>query len=126
MRVLLSMIPVYQPRRLYWKIHYAFHNRNVYVIFKGMFPVHITQMISAIDTELPYIDVAGMDAIFIPYQCGSILEWYYIFHSRDISVIFKDIFPDHTTHMILAIDLDLPYMGITGMYTIFIPYQLDP
>ena len=58
-----------------WQIHSAFYSHDNASIFSLIFPEHKILMTTVIDSMLHHIDFMGMDAIFIPYQCGSMMDW---------------------------------------------------
>ena len=60
---------------LEWKIHSTLHSHDTASIFSLIFPDNIILMTTAIDSMLHQIDFVGMDTMFIPYQCGYIMDW---------------------------------------------------
>ena len=55
------------------------------MLFKKLFPDHPFTVSPTLEPTLSEMNIIGMDAMFIPYQCGSVLDWL----SSAISIILK-------------------------------------
>ena len=56
---------------IYWKFSNTFTCKSTAVLFPILFPYHAITQIS----DTPKLSFAGLDAMFIPYQCGPLTEW---------------------------------------------------